>query len=71
MPSKMYAFRLDAATEEKLLALAERYGSQAGVLRVAIDRLWLEEAGALRRDAIPGTLRRPELAEAQGDEGGE
>ena len=53
---------LSASGRDKLDALSERYGTQATAIEVALDRLWLEERG---------TLRRPEVAEAQGGEGDE
>ena len=54
---------LSASGRDKLDDLSERFGTQAGAFEIALDRLWLEE--------IAGTLRRPKVAEAQGDEGDE
>ena len=61
MPKRRFSCWLSDAGRDKLDALSERYGTQATVIEVALDRLWLEE--------IAGTLRRELPGEPQGDEG--
>ena len=53
---------LSASGRDKLDDLSERFGTQATAIEVALDRLWLEERGTLRRE-LP--------SEGQGDEGDE
>jgi len=43
MPKIQISVRVSRATREKLLQLAKRYGTQAEVIAVAIDRLHQSE----------------------------
>lgn len=50
MPKRRFSCWLSDAARGKLDDLSERYGTQATVIEVALDRLWLEERGNLRRE---------------------
>ena len=40
---RQISLRISDATDEKLQALAARYGTQTEVVAVAVDRLWQQE----------------------------
>ena len=46
MGTRAKAFRLSRPAVQKLLALAELYGSQVRALEVALDRLYQSEVGS-------------------------
>lgn len=47
---KRFSAWISPATREKILALQERYGTQAEVLAVAIDRLYAREILGMKTD---------------------